>query len=497
VLKEERPIMTTSDKIWYAVIQNKADGPHTQAEIQKMLDAGKLSFTDFIFKPGMPSWTPISDVKEFERRDKDPTNILLENPIPQNQLEGWVVLVKNSNAEGKETFVQQGPLTSYQVREKLVRQEFQYDDHIWQKGYSEWKKIGSLDEFDRRRPDTFEKQPKPQFSTDKTVITDIAGAPPVQQSVQEAAAEPKRETLTSTAVNTPDSKRKIKKIAVSIGAAAIGMLVVYLGLDAYKQTLITKKPVANLASKSAAPVKIQPVLKVVSIKSNTDQKPQLVLETNLPEGTKINVEVSADLGDVLMYPRMIVKKEVSVVSGQLPMLDLSILDELPQGDYKVKVLAQGLTSQTEIKVGYHDQDLLNKLAAHKTIILNQAVKEKTLLASEPKNLKESQMKLQRLLAQAKKTKNPKLHQALLAKSIAAWKKEFNSKMAQAAWYEKQDSKLLVYPQGQQPLMTAKTKILELAKDLNKKPSSRNIASVQGEDIKKSLEKLELTVKSLK
>lgn len=474
--------MTMSEeKIWYAVIQNKAEGPHSQFEIQQMIDGGKLSFTDFIFKPGMATWTPIGDVKEFERRDIAATEsgkTEIESPLPEDDREGWVVLAKHINAEGKQTLVQQGPLTGEQVREKLARDEIKYDDHVWQKGFSDWKKIGTLDVFDRRRPQNFEKQPKPNFSQDKTV-TGV-----------EVKPEVKSET-TVEANSKPESKKG--KFIIAAAAAALGMLVVYFGLDAYKQTLI-KAPEKNQDKKTLTSTKIIPQLKVASIKSNTQQKPQLVFETNLKEGSKIQVELEADLGDILNYPRLNIKKELTVVEGQLPILDLSS-EDLPQGGYKVKATAQGLYTQTNVKVGVHDQVLVKKLEDHKAALLSQGAKERGLLASAISLFQNSQNKLQKIQVAQKKQKNQKATQ----QALVAWRKEFSSKVAAHSWYEKLNSKNIIYPQAHGKYVIAKAKLTDLSQELSKKQQGRSIASQgqQIEEAKKAIAELQTSFRSLK
>ncbi|MBK9293392.1 MAG: DUF4339 domain-containing protein [Oligoflexia bacterium] len=459
------------EKIWYAVIQNKADGPHTKNSIQQMLDGGKLSFTDFVFKPGMDSWTPIGNVKDFERRDFNKAT-QIQNPLPQDDREGWVVLLKHINESGKQTLIQQGPLTTEQVRDKLLKEEVKYDDYVWQKGFSEWKKLGVLDIFDRRRPQNFEKQPKPDFSQDKTV----------------SGVEVKQE---ETKLESVKKSNRITKLVISIGAAAVGMLVVYVGLNAYKQTLITL-PVKD--KNQATQVKVAPQLKVSSIKSNTPSKPQLVFETNLTQGSKIQVELVAELGDILNYPRLNLERELTVVSGQLPILDLSN-EDLPEGTYKVKASGQGLYSQTSIKVGVHDQALAEKLSSHKKGLIAQAQKEKALMVSSYQLFASSQNKLNQIHVSYMKKKNKKQFN----QSLAVFKKDLNSKLAKNTWYEKSNTKSLIYPQAQPKYTMAKAKLIELTQTVSKLNNKRSIASAiqPFEEYKKTLNDLQMAIKTMR
>jgi hypothetical protein len=161
-----------SAQIWYVVIQGKANGPHTQKDVLDKLKAGFLHYSDLAFRPGLTQWVPLSECKEFERRldNEFVTKTALELDVPVENVAGWVLLVKHGSFDGRNHYIQSGPYLSDQVRDKLKKGEISFEDYVWKTGFANWTLIGSLDEFDRRRPKDSEELPKPESSHSETVI---------------------------------------------------------------------------------------------------------------------------------------------------------------------------------------------------------------------------------------------------------------------------------------------------------------------------------------
>lgn len=154
-----------SEKFWgkYWAIESgilynegKADGPHSEKEIRHLLENGGLSYSDLVFRPGLTRWVTVSECKEFERRTEQTETRKMDfpNDLPAttSEADGWILLVRHIPSEGKPHFVQSGPYSSDQVKDKLLRGEVRFDDHIWKKGFATWMMLSQVEDFDRRRP---------------------------------------------------------------------------------------------------------------------------------------------------------------------------------------------------------------------------------------------------------------------------------------------------------------------------------------------------------
>lgn len=53
------------NKVWYAGVAGKQEGPFSIAEVATMLSSGKLTAESLVWKEGMADWVPISQVPEF------------------------------------------------------------------------------------------------------------------------------------------------------------------------------------------------------------------------------------------------------------------------------------------------------------------------------------------------------------------------------------------------------------------------------------------------
>jgi hypothetical protein len=413
-----------NDKIWYVVVHGKADGPHKESEIRERLDKGKLSFSDLVFRPGLTKWVPIIECPEFERRTEleftGKTAAKLEIPKDVTS-DGWILLVKQNSVEGKHHYIQSGPYTADQVRDKLTKSEIQYDDHVWRKGMIQWTVIGELDDFDRRRPMTFELHPKPTIANSQPppVTMDVktaqgkgstASAVPKDTSAADEVTESKDDPTAE--VPKKSGRARFQRAGIGLAGGCLGMLLAYAGVVAYKQNLQPQNPltaqnanqtatrqVANDAQAFQPPAQAPAVLpapaaavnpemaervakkpqviKIVPLKLAT-AFPQLAFETDVPGGTKLEVEISASAGTILKYPSFYLKKELTVANGQVPTMDLSA-DRLPPGDYRVIVSGGGLRAFSSIALGNQDQEYRQKLAAFKKVVLKKQKEESAFL----------------------------------------------------------------------------------------------------------------------
>lgn len=530
-----------NDKSWFVVIDSKAVGPHSTTEIQSMLDDKKLSYADFVYRAGLTQWTPISEMQEFDRRSPEEVS-LPDLPIPNTDenFEGWLL-----STQGDGPSVQSGPYSKEQIQEKLENGEVHFTDLVWNKNLAAWKILGEVDEFNRRegsaktdengngeehvsrshlRPEVSVKEggsvealapsEKSEGKADKI-------AEPVQLKDQPAPipkADPASEFDPPTA-----SFRKKKVLIASVGAA-LGMLVVYLGLNAYRdaaggesrsgggdrstanasasknkhkghskvESKISEAEKSDKAEKEKAdttdkmekteksdsdtPKAMQ--LKIVALKANTPTKPQLVFETNLPPESVIEVKIIGSYGKILNYPRLELEKKIKVAAGQMPTLDLT-KEDLPYGDYKISARSEGLSSQIQLKVGVHDEILAKKLSRYRSELAIQEKKERQLLLSAVPTLNKLEQTLSRTYSKSVKTRSQDKTKKAWGEFYASWRKDAQSKFKEASWMEKQNPKAMIYPSAVAKYSQSKSKLMEISKALNTQLVSKRAVASSG------------------
>ncbi len=533
------------------VIENKAVGPHSVDDVKAMLLSGKITYADFVYKPGLSQWTPISQIKDLERRlegdaETRSTEIPVESKYSEDaQFNGWLLSARKDGES-----IQSGPYTKEQIIEKIDKHEVKYDDQVWNKSLSGWQKLGELEEFNRRKgmidpmtapgivvdAEVGEKvfQEALEFQSQETQpgIRPEVSAPAQEMHLDAPKLNPIHETEKPqkeiplpipkadplSEFDPPKSSGR-KRLIIASSGAALGMVMAYFGLNAYKQTMIessghgtvtktssTFAVSANKSVPSVVPAVITPQLKVIAIKANTPSRPQLAFETNLPAGSVIKVELSAAYGRILNYPRLVIEKDVTVVSGQMPTLDL-VKEDLPYGDYRVKAIAGTLSSQSNLLIGVHDSALVAKLEKHRGDLTIQEKKERMALLDGVKFLAKADGELAKAFSKA----NPRINIGKKADkkkvwntAFAEWRKNFLQKTASTQWLEKQNPKTLIYPGSIGKYAKAKSKLTEVSKSYaSKMGSSRTVASADSgpeqvrQDFKKILQSLEADLKNIK
>jgi hypothetical protein len=507
-------VTETSGKIWYVVVQGKADGPHPINELQTRLQHGRLNYSDLVFRPGLSRWVPIAECEEFERRTPPITQTAGKPDIPtHHSVEGWILLVKHVGADGLENYLQSGPYTTEQVREKLARGEIKYDDHVWQKGLETWNKLGTTEDFERRRPNDYAKGPKPEMGAEEKTLPGVE----IKMTEDTAKFSPKPEE--SVAPTTNPSLFKRRRLVIAASGAILGMALAYAGIQAYEQSLEQTQPktlpprvVASLGSvaqaplpKSEAPVhpEVQnppPVaksLKIVGIKL-AGPKPLLMFETNLPGGSAIDLEISATPGAILKYPSFSLKKKIPVIAGQMPSVDLTN-DHLAPGEYKTTAQAMGLTAQTKLVIGTQDAAFKKRLAIFKKTVAKLSQRERTQLNGGVKFIASSYTHMN---AQYKKMRLP-ASSAVSKKKWEQWYKTWHAQQEKQAkalvGVTERSRNSYVHPDELLRLKELNRDLADMSRNLNLSvKTGRQIASTQvnEEQFKNKLSALQKDLKHL-
>lgn len=129
-------------KDWYFYQDHgKTVGPFNVDDIKGRIKDGRLRVFDLIYKDGEPSWRMALEHSALRSEFMTSTmSTLKDRP--------WICLQKKS-LESLD-FVTSGPFTHDEIREKILSGKISYSDYAWKDSFSEWKRIGSLEEFNPR-----------------------------------------------------------------------------------------------------------------------------------------------------------------------------------------------------------------------------------------------------------------------------------------------------------------------------------------------------------
>lgn len=141
--------------LWYFIENGKAQGPFNEEDLVQAATKGRLGPLDLIFQEGSERWVPARDEKILQSIFRQ----IQENPESQPQ---WIVLQKKKRDEGA-GYVQSGPFSNEEIREKIKRGEVDYADYIWRDGQEEWKKVTEIREFNPQWKGDHSSNPLPDL----------------------------------------------------------------------------------------------------------------------------------------------------------------------------------------------------------------------------------------------------------------------------------------------------------------------------------------------
>jgi hypothetical protein len=134
---------------WYLSKEGKALGPLSEDKIIDMIQAGRATHLDLVYRSGDSSWLPISQVNPFAQYFNQ------QEPVAQAQ-EGepeWVLLKRVESEEGSQ-FKQIGPFAQSEVLRLIDQGEIRFSDFAWKTGMDNWSKISELEVFAQPLPST-------------------------------------------------------------------------------------------------------------------------------------------------------------------------------------------------------------------------------------------------------------------------------------------------------------------------------------------------------
>lgn len=127
---------------WYYYQEHgKTVGPFSVNDIRARIKDGRVRVFDLVFKDGEASWRMALEHSNLRSEFKSTTLASLKD-------KPWVCLQKKS--PDNFDFVTSGPFSQDEIRSGLLSGKISYSDYAWKDAFPDWKRIGSLEEFNPR-----------------------------------------------------------------------------------------------------------------------------------------------------------------------------------------------------------------------------------------------------------------------------------------------------------------------------------------------------------
>lgn len=121
--------------------RGKTAGPATIEEMKTRIREGRLQLFDMVHQEGEAGWKMAMEYPELRAEFKTgKLETLNQRP--------WVCLQRRG--EKNLEFSTSGPYTTEDIRKSIQSGVLSYSDYAWKEGFGEWKRIGTIEEFNRR-----------------------------------------------------------------------------------------------------------------------------------------------------------------------------------------------------------------------------------------------------------------------------------------------------------------------------------------------------------
>lgn len=171
-------------------------GPITNNDIRDRIREGRIRLFDMILREGDPAWKMALEFPDLKEEFKETTKKTFQN-------RPWVVLTLKGEDDFE--FATLGPFSKEELREQLLAGKVSYSDYAWKEGFGEWKRIGSLPEFNHRLRKR-SSEPPPVPDKPEQLLQNVVELRRVQRTHQMPQEEPPPpeadgEDLTKSPVN--------------------------------------------------------------------------------------------------------------------------------------------------------------------------------------------------------------------------------------------------------------------------------------------------------
>ncbi|MGE3759838.1 MAG: DUF4339 domain-containing protein [Pseudobdellovibrionaceae bacterium] len=164
--------------------RGKTTGPATIDEMKRRIREGRLQLFDMVHQEGEAGWKMAMEYPDLRTEFKT-------GKLATMSHRPWVCLQRRPDKDLE--FSTSGPFSTEDIRSAIQSGTIAYSDYAWKEGFSEWKRIGTIDEFNRRvqaRAEEPKKEealpPLPELPADKILenvtvmkrLNPLAEAPP-------------------------------------------------------------------------------------------------------------------------------------------------------------------------------------------------------------------------------------------------------------------------------------------------------------------------------
>jgi hypothetical protein len=148
-------------KDWYFYQEKgKTVGPLNVDDIKGRIKDGRIRIFDLIYRDGEETWKMALEHSSLRTEFKSTALANLKD-------RPWVCLQRKTPDSLE--FITTGPYTTDEIRQHLQTGLVSYSDYAWKDDLSEWKRIGALEEFNRRVRSSAAVPPVPMVPQDSSI----------------------------------------------------------------------------------------------------------------------------------------------------------------------------------------------------------------------------------------------------------------------------------------------------------------------------------------
>ena len=371
--------------------RGKTLGPLTAEDLRQRVREGRLRLFDLVYRDGEGVWKMAMDFPELHEEFRNNPVVSADRP--------WICLQKK---EASEEFTTTGPFSAEEIKTAVLAGEIAYTDYAWRHGFKEWKRIGTLPEFNDKvkkvdslppiPPESKEEllravvqaRPTKRVSPPEEIIPAEAGTPDLVVHRQAASfekppvSEQKQKAKSSTVKPSIENKRKRSKKShlLWVDWAIVLILVLGLGASAFyisrqstlkveDEQVATTTPAAEIAppavevapSKAQEPPPVElkpephaPTELFLAVGKGKSEQPQIEIRSDGSPDVPIWLQVLGAPGQVADGPAFYRYIKLKASGDVRVPIDLSDL-KWPQGRFYLRVETGDLRKETQLQVG--------------------------------------------------------------------------------------------------------------------------------------------------
>ncbi len=382
--------------------RGKTVGPLTIEDMKARIREGRIQLFDLIHSEGEDGWKMAMEFPDLRGEFKNST-------MPTMNDRPWVCLRRRS--EKALDFSTSGPFTTAEIQKSVAAGEISYSDYIWKEGFNEWRRIGTVEDFNRRLQERLEEKkteklpPLPLDLPPHQILKNVVEfkrarpieepPPPPEVTGKDLTAEPKSaapampkmktheipplkdknlpsEEVTNTNIK-PFKKRSLRLLDWGVVAVLVIVLCgVALGVTRYMK----RTPAPEIEPEPVAQAPQPPEVNPQPMQAKQDERPEglpdtppteLFLRAQTLGATQVKIEIRSDSGPSYPIYVQIIGLPGQVTEGASfyrylkfqpsgdPRQPIDLSDvKLPQGRFILRAQTGKLNKEARINIGVNE-----------------------------------------------------------------------------------------------------------------------------------------------